>query len=84
MVGKAERMKIGTFVRNILTSNARYRDLALDLGVNRSIDPEYLLDYLEREVPKSDFVSIISETKNSSLKDVAMEFLEERGYVSVS
>jgi hypothetical protein len=82
MISGADKKKLGTFLKNKLGSDQRYRDLALELGINSSIEPGYLVDYLRDNLAEHEFTAVLEETRTSTaLKEVARGYLEEIGYV---
>ena len=86
MVSRAEKVKLGTFLRNKLSSDLRYRDLALELGINPSIDPEYLLGYLQDSLGHDslcdhEFIEVMKTARTSpTVWGIATEYMREMGY----
>lgn len=81
MISGADKKKLGTFLKNKLAADTKYRDLSLELGINQSIDPGYLVDYLRDNLAEHEFTAVLEETKTSTaLKEVARGYLEDIGY----
>lgn len=74
-MGNKDSFRWGTFIKNIVLSKAQYHALALELGIDKQTDPEYVLEEVENNAPEyfEEIIELAKKTNN--VKDCVVNYL---------
>ena len=70
--------KLGTFIRNFVTTNPKFQSKAYTLGVDLQTDPVYVLQYLEKELPHEELEEIIQVARKSPVRDFVDTYFNKK------
>lgn len=61
--------KLGTFVKNVLLSKPDYRMVAIDLGIDKQTDPEYVLEEVSSSASECLHEILELAKKNNNMRE---------------
>lgn len=70
-------VKLGTFIRNLLTTNTKFRDIREEFGFDQYTAPEYVFKIVNEELSKEERDEIIQHVSKSPVKEYVAVFQQE-------